>query len=98
MLDDILKIPHEFTYWEIFWSFFLILFIYNSLYKFIKGNHFFDGVRGSYGSDAIITCLLYAFFWALIALIPVRYAYDWYHDFEHKKGLIYKGAVEPLHD
>jgi len=98
MLNNILKIPHEFTYWEIFWSFFLILFIYNTLYKFIKGNYFFDGISVNQPSEAIICYLMYAFFWALIALIPVRYAYDWYHDFEHKKGVIYKGAVEPLYD
>ena len=108
MLDDILKIPHEFTYWEVYWGCVVILSIVYVLSIIIKkgipdfltdnafysNESFFSGIVSSY----LWFTLYLSLFLALIAILPIRYAYDWNQDFEHKKGVIYKGAVEPLYD
>ena len=108
MLDDILNIPHEFTYWEVYWGCVVILSIIYVLSIIIKkGTPDFLTDNGFFSDESFFFRIVSSYLWftlylslflALIAILPIRYAYDWNQDFEHKKGVIYKGAVEQLYD
>lgn len=98
-LSEILKIPHRFTYWEVYlvcipiFCIFLIYAAYKSRWPF---DHKLTII------EKITTFILWPLYWslflALVALIPSRYLYDNYHNFEYKKGAIYKEAAKPLYN